>query len=79
MENISFDEEQLVRTAPLATKKPALVELVLRWKLAKDQKSAEILLISVAVIAGVLALTVPLLSVPKDIPPPQVTPFPAGQ
>ncbi len=76
MSDISFDEENTsVRAAPLATQQPALVKLVIRWGLAKDQKGAEIVLISVAIIAAVLAIAIPLMTGGVDRPPPQVVPM----
>lgn len=77
MSEISFDEEiTQVRAAPLAAQQPALVKLVIRWGLAKDPKSAEMLLIGTAVAAGILALVVSFMSVEKNIPAPQVVPLP---
>ena len=77
MSDISFDEENTsVRAAPLATQQPALVKLVIRWGLAKDQKGAELVLIGTAVIAAVLAIAIPLMSGGGvDRPPPQVVPM----
>lgn len=75
MSDISFDEENTtMRAAPIASQQPALVKLVIRWGLAKDQKGAEMVLIVIAVIAAALAIAVPFMSGGVDRPPPQIMP-----
>lgn len=56
MTRVSFDEEQVVAPHPLSTQAPALVRLVMRWGLAKDQRSAEYLLLGVAALAFAVML-----------------------
>ena len=76
MSDISFDEESTtVRAAPIAAQQSALVKLVIRWGLAKDQKGAEMVLIVTAVVAAALAIAVPLMSGGNaNRPPPQIMP-----
>lgn len=50
MANVSFDEEPVV-AMPSLTQSPALVRLVVRWGFAKDEKSAEYVLLAVAGVA----------------------------
>jgi len=76
MSDISFDEENTtMRAAPIATQQPALVKLVIRWGLAKDQKGAEMVLIGTAIIAAVLAIAIPLMSGGEKAPPQPVVPM----
>lgn len=76
MSDISFDEENTVmRAAPLVAQQPALVKLVIRWGLAKDQKGAEMVLIGTAVVAALLAIAIPLMSGGKSMSPPPVVPM----
>ena len=71
MSDISFDEDQTIaRSAQSAPRDPALVRMVIRWELAKDRKGAELLLVYVAVIAGIAAIAIPFLSISKKAPPP---------
>ncbi|MBU2103919.1 hypothetical protein KKD81_00015 [Patescibacteria group bacterium] len=76
MSDISFNEENTtVRPTPIAAQQPALVKLVIRWGLAKDQKGAEMVLIGTAVIAATLAIAIPFMSGSVDRPAPQVVPM----
>lgn len=75
MSNISFDEEQTsARPTQIASRDPVLVRMVMGWGLAKDRKGAEVILVVVAIVAGIIAIAIPLLSVPgKAVPPPPPT------
>jgi len=76
MSDISFDEENTtMRAAPIATQQPALVKLVIRWGLAKDQKGAEMVLIGIAVVAAVLAIAIPLMTGGESSRLPQLDPM----
>jgi len=78
MSDISFDEENTtMRAAPIATQQPALVKLVIRWGLAKDQKGAEMVLIGTAIIAAVLAIAIPLMTGGESSRSPQFDPMSA--
>ncbi len=58
MADIQFTEEQQYGPAPVASSQPALVKLVIRWGLAKDEKSAQYVLLSVTVLAfGIMLWT----------------------
>lgn len=70
MSGISFDEEPSYQQAPVAASQPYFVRLVIRWGFAKDQKSAEKLLIGVVIVALVIAFTIPFLMREKEIPLP---------
>lgn len=77
MSNVSFDEERSYQQVPVASSQPYLVRLVIGWGFAKDQKSAQMVLIGVVVIAVVTAVTVPLLMREKEVPlPAPVVPLP---
>jgi len=70
MSDVSFNEEPSYQQAPVAASQPYLVRLVISWGFAKDQKSAEKLLLGVVVVALVTAVMVPLLMREKKIPLP---------
>ena len=70
MSDVSFDEESSYQQAPIASAQPYLVRLVIGWGFAKDQKSAQMILIGTVIVAVVIAVTVPFLMREKEIPLP---------
>lgn len=72
MADVQFTDEQFVRT-PQATKLPPLVGLVVRMGFAKDRRSAEYVLIGVALLALITTIGIWLFSgsdVDEDVPGP---------
>lgn len=70
MSDVSFNEESSYQQAPVTAPQPYLVRLVIGWGFAKDQKSAERLLIGVVAVSVIIAIAVPLLMREKEIPLP---------
>ncbi|HRH55644.1 MAG TPA: hypothetical protein PK609_02140 [Candidatus Paceibacterota bacterium] len=69
MSTVSFDEERSLEAAPgIQVRQPALVKLVIRWGFAKDEKSAQMVLLGVIVLSIVIAISVPLLMRENEIP-----------
>ncbi len=50
MTNVLFTEEQQYTPTPVGTSQSALVKLVIRWGLAKDEKSAQHVLLGTAIV-----------------------------
>ena len=62
MAEIQFDNEQeFARPAAYTTQPRGMIALVMKWGLAKDEKSATRVLIGVAIGAVVLAFLAPML------------------
>lgn len=56
MADVSFDEEPVAVPQPLSAQAPALVRLVMRWGFAKDEKSAQYVLLGVVGISFIIMI-----------------------